>query len=71
MKFDPNKPLDLAGEHFAYHKYEHYAYLREHLPVSKGKISVMKVNLLSRYEDCLALVKDSRFVRNKTSITEG
>lgn len=68
---DPNKPLNIGSEDFAQHKYEYYAYLREHLPVAKGRVAMLKVNLVSRYEDCLALVKDPRFGRNRSKITGG
>lgn len=68
---DPDKPLNVADEHFVNNKYAYYEYLREHLPVAKGRITVVKLHLLSRYEDCLALVKDPRFGRNKARITGG
>ena len=68
---DPRKPLNLADAHFINNKYDYYAHLREHLPVSKGRISVVKLNMLSRYEDCMALVKDPRFGRNRANITGG
>ena len=68
---DPNKPFVIGGEDFTQHKYEYYAYLRKHLPVAKGRVAMLKVNLVSRYEDCLALVKDPRFGRNRSNITGG
>jgi cytochrome P450 len=68
---DPAKPLNMGDAHFTNNKYEYYRYLREHMPVSKGRISVVKVNMLSRYDDCLALTKDPRFGRDKSTITGG
>ncbi len=68
---DAKKPLNIGSEDFARHKYEYYAYLREHMPVSKGRVAMLKVNMVARYEDCLALVKDPRFGRNRTNITGG
>ncbi len=68
---DPNKRLNIASQDFADHKYDYYTYLREHLPVAPGRVAMLKVNLVSRYEDCLALVKDPRFGRNRSNITGG
>jgi cytochrome P450 len=37
----------------------------EEAPVCRGKISVMKVTLVSRYEDCRRVLTDEGFVRNR------
>ena len=68
---DASKPLNIGSEDFARHKYEYYAYLRAHLPVARGRLAMLKVNMVARYEDCQALVKDPRFGRNRTHITGG
>lgn len=68
---DPGKPLNLNDSNFVNNKYEYYKWLREHSPVHVGKISVIKIFLLSRYEDCLSLTKDPRFLRNRSTITGG
>ncbi len=66
-----NKPLSLLSEDFQNNKYEYYRYLREHLPVHSARIAFVKLMVVSRYEDCLNLVKDERFGRNRTKITGG
>ena len=40
-------------------------------PVCPGKISLLRVKLFTRYDDCARLAKDPRFVRNRTSATGG
>lgn len=64
-------PPDLNSKAFAEHKYEYYRWLREEAPVFKGKLSVLNVYVLSRYEDCVSMLKDPRFVRNRTTATGG
>ena len=65
-------PLNLSSQAFTDNKYAHYAYLREHDPVHKGKLmSVMRSYFLTRYDDCVAMLKDKRFVRNRTTATGG
>ena len=63
---NPGKALNLGSKDFSQHKYEYYAYLREHLPVAKGRVAMLKLHLVSRYADCMDLVKDPRFARNRT-----
>ena len=65
------KALNLGSQDFAQHKYEYYTYLREHLPVAKGRVAMLKIQLVSRYADCMDLVKDPRFARNLTQINGG
>jgi cytochrome P450 len=67
----PRHPLDLGSLDFAENKYAYYQWLRAEAPVYKGKISVLSVYCLSRYHDCVALLKDPRFVRNRTTATGG
>jgi cytochrome P450 len=69
---DLKHPLNLSGREFADRKYEIYEWLREEAPVYKARIfSLLKIHLLSRYDDCMALLKDPRFVRNRTAATGG
>ena len=63
--FDISKPLDLASQDFADRRYEWYRWLLEEAPVCRGKISVMKVDLVARYEDCRTVLRDPRFMRNR------
>lgn len=71
IKVDIKHPINLGGKEFGANKYEYYKWLREEAPVYKGKIFVMRMYLLSRYEDCVSLLKDPRFVRNRTAATGG
>jgi cytochrome P450 len=63
--FDASRPIDLTGRFFADNKYDWYREALEQAPVCVGKISVMKLNLVLRYEDCRMLLTDDRFVRNR------
>jgi len=63
--FDVSRPIDLGGADFAQHKYDWYRWLLAEEPVCQGKISVLKLNLVSRYEDCRLVLTDDRFVRNR------
>ena len=66
------KPLNLSSRAFTDNKYAYYAYLREHDPVHKGKLlSFVGAYFLTRYDDCVAMLKDKRFVRNRTTATGG
>ena len=64
-------PVNLTGKAFRADKAAHYAWLREHEPVHRGLISVMRPWFLSRYDDCVAFLKDGRFVRNRATATGG
>jgi len=64
-EFDARKPIDLNGASFHDHKYAWYEWMREEAPVCTGKISIMKVTLVSRYDDCKMVLSDPRFMRNR------
>jgi cytochrome P450 len=64
-EFDANRPIDLGSKEFAHNKYEWYRWMLEDSPACMGKISVMKINLVSRYEDCRMVLTDERFVRGR------
>jgi cytochrome P450 len=64
-------PIDISSPAFIQHKELYYRWLREEAPVYKGKLSVLGVYLLSRYDDCVAMLKDPRFVRDRTTVTGG
>lgn len=68
---DIQEPLNLTSKAFIANKYAYYRWLREEAPVYKGKISIINVYLLSRYDDCVHMLKDPRFVRNRTTATGG
>jgi len=64
-------PPDINSKEFVNNKYEYYKWMREESPVFKGKLSIMDIYFVSRYDDCVALLKDPRFVRNRTTATGG
>lgn len=68
---DMKKPLNLLSKDFSDNKYAYYKWLRENDPVHKGKLAVMNIFLLSRYDDCVSVLKDPRIVRNRTTATGG
>ena len=57
-------PLDLNSRDFHYNKRWYYKWLRENHPVCQASVSILKVFVLSRHEDCLSILKDDRFVRD-------
>ncbi len=64
-------PINLASKTFTANKYVYYAWLREEAPVYKGKLSIISAYFLSRYDDCVHMLKDPRFVRNRATATGG
>ena len=64
-------PFKITSKHFAKNKNAYYQWLRENEPVHFSRYFMMKVCLLSRYEDCVSLLKDPRFVRNRHTATGG
>jgi cytochrome P450 len=69
--FSPKKPLDIGGREFTENKFAYYRWLRDEAPVYHGKISIMRGYFLSRYDDCVSFVQDSRFVRNRSTARGG
>ncbi|MEE2664188.1 MAG: cytochrome P450 [Myxococcota bacterium] len=63
--FDASRPIDLSAPGFVQHKYDWYRWMLEEAPVCQGKISLLKLNLVARYEDCRMVLTDERFVRNR------
>ena len=68
---DIRHPINFTGRDFITRKFEYYQWLREEEPVYKGKISVIRAYFLARYDDCVGMLKDPRFVRNRTTATGG
>jgi cytochrome P450 len=62
-------PINLASREFAEHKYDQYRWMLEHAPACRGRISVLRVNLVARYEDCRTVLTDPRFLRNRGRAT--
>ena len=64
--------LNLNSRDYADHKYAYYKYLREHDPVHKGSFVLgMKGYFITHYDDCVAMLKDDRFVRRRSTATGG
>ncbi|MGB0388656.1 MAG: cytochrome P450 family protein [Ardenticatenaceae bacterium] len=68
---DIKHPINLDQREFVDNKLAFYQWLREEAPVYKGKVNLLKAHFVSRYEDCLLVLKDARFVRNRTTATGG
>ena len=65
----PKLPIDFGKLEFLEQMDDVYDWLLEHEPVTKGKASIMKGYFVTRYDDCLTVLKDKeRFtrVRNKS-----
>ncbi|MBV6623436.1 MAG: cytochrome P450 [Rivularia sp. (in: Bacteria)] len=61
-------PPDLTSKEFANNKYEYYKWMRQEAPVFRGKFFAGESYLLTRYEDCAALLKDPRIGRDNRKI---
>ena len=69
---DMKKPLNLTSQAFTDNKQGYFKWLRENDPVHKGKLfGMMNIYLLTRYDDCVNMLKDPRFIRNRTTATGG
>lgn len=65
-------PINLNTKDFIANRYEYYRWFREEAPVYKGKLNlVISTYMISRYSDCVMVLKDPRFVRNRTTATGG
>jgi cytochrome P450 len=69
--FDASRPIDLMSRSFQDRKFECYRWMLEQAPVCRGRISLLRVNLVARYDDCRALLSDDRFVRNRSRAKRG
>ena len=65
------QPLNLIDPDFVNNRRAYYRYLREEAPVFQAKVFILKIFVLSRYIDCVDLLRDPRFVRNRTTATGG
>ena len=65
LDFDPKRPIDLNSKAFHGNKDAWYRWMLEEAPVCNGKVSVVKVKLVSRYDDCKMVLSDDRFMRNR------
>lgn len=59
--------FDLGGKAFHSDKPGLYRRMREAGAVCPARISILKLQVFTRYEDCIAMVKDPRFVRDRAA----
>lgn len=64
-----NKPINIMSKEFGERKYEYYDWMLHNAPVTKGKMSVVNTYLISKYDDCVSLLKDRRLVRDRSTAT--
>ena len=64
-------PPDLNSRSFVDNKYAYYKWLREESPVFQGKVSIIDTYIVSRYDDCVNLLKDPRFIRDRRTARGG
>ena len=61
-------PPDLTSKTFANNKHEYFKWMRTEAPVAHCQYFTGKAYVVSRYEDCVALLKDPRVVRDNRKI---
>ena len=71
MTFTPKHPIKPTSKHYLAHQNEYHQWMRTQAPVCKGKVLWMSTYFVSNYEDCNFVLKDPRFVRNRTTATGG
>ncbi len=64
-------PLKFDGKHFVNNKRAYYTYLRNEDPVHKSKYAMMTTYFVSRYADCVQLLKDPRVIRDRRHLQNG
>lgn len=62
------KTISLGDSEFIQNKFTYYQRLRDEAPIHRAKVLFLNPYVVSRYDDCLTLLKDPRFVRNTASI---
>jgi len=67
LRLDPRKPINFGSREFAEQKYAAYRWMLEQAPICRGRVTVVKFHVLSRYDDCVELLRDKRFVRNRST----
>jgi cytochrome P450 len=71
FKINIKEPINLNSQEFNENKYAYYQWMREEAPVCKGKVSIFNAYLVSRYADCVSILKDPRVVRNRSRAIGG
>lgn len=67
----PTLPVSLMSQEFQDKKGHFFEWMLEQAPICRSNLVVMKPYLVARYEDCLTVLKDPRFVRNRSTATGG
>jgi len=62
---DATGPIKLTDPDFLRRRDEWYDALLERAPVSRARISFLRVTVVARHADCTAILTDSRFLRNR------
>ncbi len=68
---DIKHPINLVSKDVIANKQLIFKYLRDEAPVYKGKLMVLNAYFVSRYDDCTMVLKDPRFVRDRSTATGG
>lgn len=61
-------PPDLLSKAFAYNKQEYFKWMRQEAPVAYCKYVTGHAYVVSRYEDCVALLKNPSVIRDNRTI---
>ena len=61
-------PPDLLSKAFANNKHEYFKWMRQEAPVAHCKYVTGHAYVVSRYEDCVALLNDPRVIRDNRTI---
>lgn len=59
------EPVRIASSRFRENKWAYYRWMLDEKPICRVKMSLMEFLCFSRYEDCVEISKDVRFVRNR------
>lgn len=65
VDFAPGRRVDLTGATFCDDRLASYRALLEGPAVRDGKISILKLKIVSHYEECRTLLTDARFIRDR------
>jgi len=64
------QPINVNGKDFLRNEYEYYRWMRENEPICRGRMGrLLKMMMVSKYEDSVDLLKDKRFIRNYGTLT--
>jgi len=65
LAFDPRRPIVLNDRDFIRRRDDWYRTLLEQAPVCRARISILRLFIVARYDDCRMVLSDERFVRNR------